>query len=45
MFDAHYKSVQAIHFTTDDDQILTGGADSAIHIWSLSEYIDFIRMV
>ena len=36
MFDAHYKAVTTIQFTSDDAIMVTGGEDSAVNVWVLA---------
>ncbi|KAJ3054678.1 WD repeat-containing protein 18 [Rhizophlyctis rosea] len=36
MFDAHYKAVTSIQFTSDDAIMVTGGEDSAVNVWVLA---------
>ncbi|KAJ3286636.1 Pre-rRNA-processing protein ipi3 [Borealophlyctis nickersoniae] len=40
MFDAHYKAVKGICFTSDDAAFVTAGEDSVLNVWILSRVLD-----
>ncbi|KAJ2993145.1 WD repeat-containing protein 18 [Globomyces sp. JEL0801] len=40
MFDAHYKKITCIKFTSDDMHIITSGDDSSAHVWSTLHLLD-----
>jgi WD40 repeat protein len=37
MFDAHFKSVNVIRFSADDEAFLTGGEDGLLQTWLLGQ--------
>ncbi|TPX68869.1 hypothetical protein SpCBS45565_g02821 [Spizellomyces sp. 'palustris'] len=40
MFDAHYKAVRVVRFSSDDVAFITGGEDAVANVWLLSRVLD-----
>lgn len=38
-FSAHFRSVSALAWTTDDAALLSGGEDAAAHVWSIASCV------
>jgi WD40 repeat protein len=39
MWDAHYKGVNAIVWTENDEFVLTGGEDAILNLWQASRFV------
>ncbi|KAG0235948.1 Pre-rRNA-processing protein ipi3 [Actinomortierella wolfii] len=39
-FDAHYKKITTLRFSSDDSVLFTGSEDSAVHVWMMSDLLD-----
>lgn len=43
VWDAHYKAVSALAFTSDSFYLVSGGEDSVINVWSIVDLLDTTR--
>ncbi|CAG8645129.1 15547_t:CDS:2 [Funneliformis caledonium] len=40
VFDAHYKKISVIKFTSDDSALISGSEDAGVNVWLLSSLLD-----
>ncbi|KAF9996413.1 Pre-rRNA-processing protein ipi3 [Modicella reniformis] len=39
-FDAHYKKITVLRFSSDDTVLFSGSEDAAVHVWMLNSLVD-----
>ncbi|KAG0248460.1 Pre-rRNA-processing protein ipi3 [Mortierella polycephala] len=43
-FDAHYKKITVLRFSSDDTVMFSGSEDAAVHVWMLNSLLDDSQM-